>query len=155
MNLFTSSVFFFFRSSDAYKWRAQWQNLTKCIQADIPVSLKNKTRDKEEIIKITSQCPSMKTTFGGCFKSTTRDAMYALYQSVTVWKRFAYSYRMTSRVDSATTYQWNRSNYLMWSLSLFFNVFIKIASHNYCTICILDYRSQFLSAKLINTRFQW
>jgi hypothetical protein len=48
------------------------------------------------------QCPSTKTTLGRLGKSVTLELTYALYQSVIVWKRFAYSKRVTRSVGSST-----------------------------------------------------
>lgn len=50
----------------------------------------------------TMQWPSTNTTWGRYGKPVTLEATYALYQSVIVWKRFAYSKRVTKSVGSST-----------------------------------------------------
>ena len=67
-------------------------------------STKNRKDDMNNInlSTHTTQWPSTKTTLGRLGKPVTLEATYALYQSVTVWKRFAYSKRMTRSVGSST-----------------------------------------------------
>jgi len=49
----------------------------------------------------TLQCPSTKIKWGRLGKPVTLEETYALYQSVTVWNRLAYSKRVTRSVGSS------------------------------------------------------
>lgn len=53
----------------------------------------------------TIQWPSTKTNLGRLGNPVTLEETYALYQSVTVWKRFAYSKRVTTSVGSSIHYR--------------------------------------------------
>lgn len=65
----------------------------------------NWTNNKIHSASHTLQCPSTNITLGRFGKFVTLELTYALYQSVIVWKRFAYSKRVTKSVGSST--HWN------------------------------------------------
>ena len=62
----------------------------------------NWTNNKIHSASHTLQCPSTNITLGRFGKFVTLELTYALYQSVIVWKRFAYSKRVTKSVGSST-----------------------------------------------------
>lgn len=76
--------------------------LDPCINKSINMKDAAGNTSHLELRKHTVQWPSTKTTWGRLGKPVTLEEIYALYQSVIVWKRFAYSYRVTRSVGSST-----------------------------------------------------